>query len=66
MNRTKYGNIAVGQDGSQVRMESDITFLSEKLRLMEFAADELRGHFVPNDEQHPAIQAYNEAKNYKG
>lgn len=66
MNRTKYGNIAVGAEGSIARMESDIAFLSEKLRLMEYAADELRGHFVPNDEQHPAVKAYNAAKVVKG
>ena len=66
MNRTRYGNIAVGSEGSTARMESDIAFLSEKLRLMEFAADELRDHFVPNDERHSAVMAYNEAKNFKG
>jgi len=66
MNRTKYGNIAVGLEGSMARMESDISFLVKKLQLMEFAADELRGHFIPNDEWHPAVQAYNDAKNFKG
>ena len=66
MNRTKYGNIAVGADGSVARMEANISFLADKLRLMELAADELRGYFVPNDEGHAAIIAYNEAKNFKG
>lgn len=66
MNRTEHGNIAVGAPGSPARAESNEAFLTEKLRLMTFAADELRGHFVPNDEEHPAIIAYNLAKNFSG
>ena len=65
MNRAQYGNIAIGQEGSIARMTADIKFLSEKLRLMELAADELRESFVPNDESHPAIIAYNEAKSFR-
>lgn len=66
MNRTKYGNIAVGQEGSIARYKSDIEFLEERLRLMEYAADMFRDKFVPNTERNPAIQAYNIAKAYKG
>lgn len=64
MNRAPYGNIAIGQEGSIARMKSDLAFLSEKLRLMELAADELRDSFVPNVESHPAIVLYNEAKRF--
>lgn len=66
VNRTQYGNIAIGTEGSIARFESDIAFLAEKLRLMEYAADKLRDHFVPNDEEHTAIQAYNAAKMFRG
>lgn len=66
MNVTQYGNIAVGFEGSLARAESNERFLAEKLRLMEFAADELRDYFVPNDSRHPAIQAYDKAKAFRG
>ncbi len=66
MNTTKYGNIAVGQEGSIARYKADIEYLEQKLKVMEYAADKLRDQFVPNYEGHPAIQAYNIAKAYKG
>lgn len=66
MNRTKYGNIAIGQEGSIARYKADIEYLEEKLRLMEYAADNLRDNFVPNTERNPYIQAYNIAKRYNG
>lgn len=66
MNRTKYGNIAIGQEGSYARMEADLKFLEEKLRLLEIAADELRDCFVPNREDHQAVILYNTAKAYRG
>ena len=66
MNHTKYGNIAIGQEGSIARLTADRDFLAQKLKLMEAAADILRDSFVPNNEHHPAVQAYNRAKNFRG
>ena len=66
MNRTIYGNIAVGAEGSLARAQANEIFLSEKLSMMTKAADELRDSFVPNNEHHPAIVLYNEAKNFIG